>query len=180
MNKREIITRLQQNHIGFTNYMKTLDTDEFMYSLNNEKWTAGQQLQHIYLSVKPLSSGLILPKFIVRWVFGKANRPSATYLELVGKYHEKLRNGGKASKNFIPKALAFSDRETLNKKTLGLVNKICKYLGKYSEEELDKHILPHPLLGKITLREMMYFTICHVEHHHTTAMQNLAQKSNIK
>jgi len=176
MNKREIITRLQQNHQSFTHYMKTLDQDEFMFSLNNEKWSAGQQLQHIYLSVKPLASGLILPKFIVRLIFGKANRPSKTYLELVGKYHEKLRNGGKASKSFIPKSAAFSERETLNKQTLGVVNKVCRYLGKYSEDELDKHILPHPLLGKITLREMMYFTICHVEHHHTTTIQNLANR----
>lgn len=32
-------------------------------------------------------------------------------------------------------------------------------------DELDKYILPHPLLGKLTIREMMYFTIYHVEHH---------------
>jgi hypothetical protein len=177
MTKREIIIRLQQNHQSFTHYMKTLDPGEFMFSLNKEKWTAGQQLQHIYLSVKPLASGLVLPKFIVGLVFGKANRPSKTYLELVGKYHEKLRNGGKASKNFIPKTVVFTEKERLNEQTLAVVDKVCKYLGKYSEDEMDKHILPHPLLGKITLREMMYFTICHVEHHHTMTIQNLAHRN---
>jgi len=27
-------------------------------------------------------------------------------------------------------------------------------------------LLPHPLLGKVTVREMLYFTIHHVQHHH--------------
>ena len=32
-------------------------------------------------------------------------------------------------------------------------------------DDLDKYVLPHPLLGKVTLREMLYFTIHHNEHH---------------
>ena len=32
-------------------------------------------------------------------------------------------------------------------------------------KDLDVYILPHPLLGKVTLREMLYFTIHHNEHH---------------
>jgi len=33
------------------------------------------------------------------------------------------------------------------------------------EDDLDRVMLPHPLLGKLTLREMLFFTIYHVEHH---------------
>ena len=36
---------------------------------------------------------------------------------------------------------------------------------KWSDAKLDKYIAPHPLLGKITLRELAYFTIYHIQHH---------------
>jgi len=49
-------------------------------------------------------------------------------------------------------------------------------LSGFSEEDLDKLILPHPLLGKLTLREMMYFTIYHVQHHQRIVERNLAAK----
>jgi len=49
---------------------------------------------------------------------------------------------------------------------------LCKQLLDYSEQDLDELILPHPLLGKLTLREMMYFTMYHVLHHHKSIEEN--------
>jgi len=40
-----------------------------------------------------------------------------------------------------------------------------KKIKNYNEANLDKYIIPHPLLGKLTLREMLFFTIHHNEHH---------------
>ena len=31
--------------------------------------------------------------------------------------------------------------------------------------DLDAVLLPHPLLGKLTVREMLFFTVYHVQHH---------------
>jgi len=36
---------------------------------------------------------------------------------------------------------------------------------KWKEPQPDAYIAPHPLLGKITLRELVYFTIYHTGHH---------------
>lgn len=55
-----------------------------------------------------------------------------------------------------------------------MLDQLIKSIQKYSEQELDQTILPHPLLGKITLREMLYFTIYHVEHHHHLTKNNLS------
>ncbi|MFN2437645.1 MAG: hypothetical protein ABR503_00495 [Chitinophagaceae bacterium] len=60
------------------------------------------------------------------------------------------------------------------------VFELCKILNKYSEEEIDRFVLPHPLLGKLTLREMMYFTIYHVEHHHKITIRNLETNNVVK
>jgi hypothetical protein len=49
---------------------------------------------------------------------------------------------------------------------------------KFSEKDLDTLILPHPLLGKVTLREMLYFTIYHVQHHVEQVKTNLADRKS--
>jgi hypothetical protein len=35
----------------------------------------------------------------------------------------------------------------------------------WREADLDRYLLPHPLLGKLTLREMLHFTLYHNYHH---------------
>ncbi|RZL03090.1 MAG: DinB family protein [Pedobacter sp.] len=35
----------------------------------------------------------------------------------------------------------------------------------WSTDELDEYCIPHPVLGKLTVREMIYFTSIHTEHH---------------
>jgi len=53
------------------------------------------------------------------------------------------------------------------------VNRLCARVRKYNEQQLDSYILPHPLIGKLTLREMLYFTLYHAEHHHKQTLRNL-------
>jgi|SRR5882672_10633400 len=50
-------------------------------------------------------------------------------------------------------------------------------IEKQSEADLDKYILLHPLLGKLILREMLYFTIHHNEHHLELLKSRVAYKS---
>jgi hypothetical protein len=131
----------------------------------NEKWTAGQQLDHLIRAVKPLTQGFILPSFVFGLLFGKSNRPGKTYEELVEKYKQKLAAGGRASGRFIPPPILLSQKRDLVIKLNKLAAKLASQVSRLSEQDMDTYILPHPLLGKLTLREMMYFTIYHVEHH---------------
>ncbi|MBX7170616.1 MAG: DinB family protein [Pyrinomonadaceae bacterium] len=172
MNKQEIINKLLTNHQNFVEFATNLSDDDFTIS-NNGKWTAGQQLDHIYRGVKPLTQGFMLPKFVFGLLFGKAEKDSLNYDDLVKKYQTILANGGKASGKFIPKTIEISEMEKLKNNLLKSVESLTKRLEKFSENELDKYRLPHPLLGKLTVREMLYFTIYHVEHHHKAALKNL-------
>ncbi len=43
--------------------------------------------------------------------------------------------------------------------------KFITKLNNWDEQNIDKYLLPHPLLGKITMREMLYFTDLHIQHH---------------
>lgn len=172
MTKEEIIHRLRVDHKNFTTYISLLNDQDFVLSLPGEKWTAGQQLDHIYRSVFPLKLVLGLPKWVTKLIFSKANRSSKKYDELVNKYIKKLENGGTASGRFIPGQIKLTEKITIVNKMEKAVAHLCQSLQKFTEQEMDRLVLPHPLLGKLTLREMMYFTIYHVEHHHQNTIRN--------
>ncbi len=176
MDTDAIISELRENHTAFFNFIKDLEDEDFVFSPPG-KWTAGQQLEHIFLSVKPLNSALRLPAFFLKFNFGKANRPSKSYEELVEKYKVKLGGGGPAGNSrFFPAPVDLSRKALLLEKTAREIETLTRKIRKFSESALDELILPHPLLGKITLREMMFFTIYHVQHHHHFTKQNLDLK----
>ena len=172
MTKTEIISLLTENHKQFTDQFKLMDENQFIASMNG-KWNAGQQLDHIIRAVQPVVLAFSLPAFLLKLFFGKANRPSKSYEKLVEKYQAKLIAGGKASGRFVPRTISFSKKEKAIKKLDGLVHKLSKKTGARNENELDEIILPHPLLGKLTLREMLYFTAYHAEHHRKNTAGNL-------
>jgi hypothetical protein len=176
MNKQEIINKLIVNHNAFADYIAGLPVEDFTFS-NGGKWTAGQQIDHICKGVKPLAQGLSLPKFAIGIIFGTTERNSIGYDALVTKYQTALLNGGKATGKFIPQAINADRQEILREKLLNLVESLTKKLGKFSEADLDKFTVPHPIIGRLTMREILYFTIYHVEHHHKAALRNLEAKT---
>jgi hypothetical protein len=173
MKKEEIIKELKVRHQVFADYILHLPDDEFLQQLPG-KWSAGQQLDHIFRAVRPVSMAFGLPGALLRMFFGKSNRPGRSYDELVAKYKGKLAAGGVASGRYIPASVKVADRLNLAKSLNTKVGKLCNEVEKYTEEQLDIMILPHPLLGKLTLREMLYFTMYHVEHHLALTKRNLA------
>ena len=172
MDKSEITNKLQTNHHSFIEYMVQLPDEDFLNDRNN-KWTAGQQLEHIYISVKAVRQALSLPKFLAKIIWGFSNRPGKNYKDLVQKYLSKLENGGKSSRRYIPKIVRVEEKIKLKSALSKEVNLLCSKVDRFSEEELDMYILPHPLLGKLTNREMLYFTIYHVQHHEELIRKNL-------
>lgn len=163
-NKQEIIRALDEKITAFNAFITGLDKPSFEATPNN-KWSAGQNLDHLVKAIQPLQPAYSLPKFILRLLFGKANRPSRTYEEVVTKYKAKLAAGGRASGRFIPPVILFEQKESLIKKYTRQKEKLFRKIERQSEEALDQYILPHPLLGKLTLREMLLFTVYHNEHH---------------
>lgn len=164
MVKAELIQLLTEKHAAFLEVFKPLSQVQFETSVQG-KWAPGQHLNHIVRSVEPVVLAFKLPRFIPRLLFGKSNRPSKTYEGLVEKYQGKLAAGGRAMGRFIPKPTPITHREAQSIKIESLIKRLNTAIGKKSEAELDSLLLPHPLLGKLTLREMLYFTAYHAEHH---------------
>jgi hypothetical protein len=114
---------------------------------------------------------------MLKMIFGTTNRPSRTYDEVFTKYHQKLEAGGRATSRFIPKEVLFYAKKKLILTLEKQIKKLGKQVNAFSENNLDYLIAPHPLLGKLTLRELLYFTIFHVEHHQLLIEKYLKEKN---
>ena len=165
MNKSEIITASQNIFNQFADYCPNISNEKFFHQ-PIDKWSIAQNVDHLIRSMKQTSLVYSLPKFIVRWYVGKPNRSSRSFHELIEKYKRKLTEGGKASGVFIPPPVTNITRHELMDRWTKISAAYLKTLNnKWPDEKLDRYIAPHPLLGKITLRELCYFTIYHTEHH---------------
>lgn len=171
MTKQQLNAELQRHHSAFTQFIQGLSAQQLAFA-PPDKWNALQQTEHLTKSVGPVNMALSLPLFVLQMLFGKANRKSRSYDELVGKYHSKLKAGGRAPGRFVPGGKE-KNTKVLAGKLLGLVDSLQKKVNALSEDQLDQFILPHPLLGKLTVREMIYFTIYHVQHHHRLLQNQL-------
>ena len=172
MNKQEIAQQLQANYADFAQVFRSLSEADYRHAPEG-KWANGQHLDHILRSVGPVNMAYGLPPFLLRLLFGKANRPSRTYAGLVEKYQAKLAAGGRASGRFVPPPADWQRREKLLAALERQVQRLAEKTTHLTESQLDTLLLPHPLLGKLTLREMLYFTIYHAEHHRTAVERNL-------
>jgi len=168
----ELQQKLKESHASFISTIQKVADVDFTKSTNG-KWTGGQQLEHIVKAVDPVNKAFALPGFMLKLSFGKAKRPSRSYDQLVEKYQGKLAGGYNVSKRFTPATVALNQREALIAKLEKLTISLNRRISGFNEKQLDLLILPHPLLGKLTLREMIYFTIYHAGHHEKQVIENL-------
>ena len=86
-------------------------------------------------------------------------------------YQSKLAQGGRASGRYLPQTDQPSADEApaAQQELVAKWNRACgrldKNLGSWTESHLDRLQFPHPLLGNLTVREMLFFTYYHNLHH---------------
>ena len=107
---------------------------------------------------------------MLRGLFGSASS-SRRYGEVREVYLQALAAGGVASGRFLPRAPAAAAGDAGLSRSRALAGwqraseSLVTALGKWREPALDKYRLPHPLLGKLTVREMLFFSHYHDTHH---------------
>lgn len=166
MTLEEIVQESEKAFFLFAKTCATIEEHSF-FTKAAGKWSVAENMQHLVTSTTTSTLAFKLPLFIVRIVGGTPNRSSRSYDELLLKYNKKITEGGKASGRYIPKGL------NIKKGKQGLMRKWAKACTAYirflkrnrSEKDLDNYLVGHRLLGKITLRELCYFTIFHTLHH---------------
>lgn len=166
MTKSEIINASENIFSRFSETCEAIG-DADLFKRPGEKWSVAENIQHLIISTKTTSLAFWLPRFVVRLIGGTPNRNSRTFNELKEKYYKKLSEGATASSRFVPKPIEIHYgknklQDNWKKATTKYISSLDK---KRTENDLDNYLVKHPLLGRITLRELCYFTVFHTEHH---------------
>jgi DinB family protein len=138
-------------------------------------WSPSDTVRHLSKSTRAVAQALGYPKIMLRIMFGRAGRPSMSWDELVTKYRAKLDEGGRAGR-FGPSAGEKARAEIMSD-FAGVQRQLRARILRCSEKQLDRIQLPHPILGKLTVREMLMFTLYHQRHHIDVITRRLAQQA---
>jgi len=147
----EIVEAVQGAQREGAAYWSAFGPDAFFQKIG-ESWSPSETVRHLIKSIRAVTKGL------------KPRRPSATYDALVTRYLGLLEAGGRAGR-FAPSPETTSDRSTILGRLAQANDDLQKAIARWSDADLDRYQLPHPLLGKLTIREMLFFTVYHQHHH---------------
>ncbi|WP_179008045.1 DinB family protein [Winogradskyella forsetii] len=166
MHKDDIADLIDTKHSELITWLEKQPDDSWTQGPEG-KWTTGQQVLHLLQGIVPLNNALSMPKFLLRLKFGKVNRPVRAYEAIVKRYQERLSDAKgktyKASQNMkVPK---LADKQYLLNRLQTEEKKLQYKTRRISDKNLDTVVLPHPLMGKMPVRELIMWTAHHVEHH---------------
>ncbi|WP_353778399.1 DinB family protein [Winogradskyella sp. 3972H.M.0a.05] len=169
MEKEAIADLLEEKYQALLELLESKDVDQWE-SGPKGKWTTGQHALHLLQSIKPLNAAMSMPKFLLRYKFGKANRAVRPYDAVVKRYQERLEGAKgktyKGSQNM--KVPRYKDKDYILTRLQVEQKKLQAKTMRYKDKDLDALILPHPLMGKMPVREVVMWSAYHVEHHTKT------------
>jgi hypothetical protein len=165
-----LASELSASQVDVADFFGSLTADEFVLRVESA-WTAAEQLAHLNTVVSAVARGFAAPRLILRIRYGRSRNSGRSHTALRDEYRALLAEGGRAAGPFVPArqdlgpAQIEAHRQGLLARWGRVNGRLQKALEPWNEKDLDTIRMLHPLLGKITAREMIYFTVYHSEHH---------------
>lgn len=164
----EIQVRLADINRQVSDYFAGIAAADF-FQHPAEVWSPAENLAHLSISVRPVTLALRVPRRVSGLIWGAPGR-SRPFSELVAAYQAALAQGGQAPAQFVAQVDGHpGDPQAAQARLLADWRKDAARLeaaaAGWQDEDLDKAAVPHPLLGKLTLRELLFFTLYHNLHH---------------
>lgn len=165
--KLDVMKQLRMVQQAVVDAVESMSEAQFNHSVAPE-WSAAAYLTHLILSVKPVVKALNLPQDKLRKLFGTAQGSSRSYAEITAAYSKRLSEGARAEDypNVTPDFYRFPDGVTDQKRYLTETwaesnTRLLNTVEGWDEAALDSLQMPHPAIGMVTVREMLYFTLHH-------------------
>lgn len=173
----EIQAELARTNAQVSEYFANI-TDEQFFAHPPQVWSPAENLAHLSKSVRAATLGLRVPRAVSGLVWGAAT--SRSFAELVESYQGELSSGGESPPEFVPQVEMPADdlgsaKQAILQRWQQSAAKLEAALAGWQEADLDKARLPHPLLGKLTVRELLFFTLYHNLHHVNDVRRLLGQ-----
>jgi hypothetical protein len=164
----EVESELRRLRAEGARYLRSLPVEAFARP-QGEKWSPADHVRHLTKSVRPLAMALGLPRFVLWLRFGRAAGASRSFTLMRETYLARLAGGATAGR-FAPSpqplpADPSAHREEVLKTWESVDAELGSRIEGWDEAALDRYRLPHPALGSLTVREMLFFTLYHNAHH---------------
>jgi uncharacterized damage-inducible protein DinB len=108
---------------------------------------------------------LKLPRLALQTLFGKVQHDSRSFEEVCRIYQDEIKKGARASGQFLPNETTIGNNEQAKtaqlQKASDVIDDLIEACKKWEEDALDQYQLPHPIIGNLTVREILFFTIHH-------------------
>ena len=166
--KAELLGELRSLHEQSTAFWESFGAAEFFAPLG-DAWSPADNVRHLLKSNRPVARALGTARVALALRFGVGFRKSRSYAEIRETYRAALA-GGVTAGRFAPRPEpAPADPETARRALMeqreATASALASALARWGEGALDRLRLPHPALGKLTTREMLFFTLYHNLHH---------------
>jgi hypothetical protein len=166
--RETIVEALEHVYASSVTYWRSFDAASFLTPIG-DAWSPGDNVRHLSKSIRAVTGGLGQPRLLLRSLFGRVKHTPRSMEQIRVTYEELLAAGGNAGR-FAPSPLTdVADADAEQARILSAheasVSEIKKAIRQWREQDLDRYQLPHPLLGRLTVREMLLFTVLHNQHH---------------
>jgi len=179
---RALAAEARRIHAESVRYWSAYSLADFFRRPGRDVWAPADQVRHLTRAIRAVNRGLTLPRLALLVLFGWARRPSRDFDVLVTDYKAALARGGQAGR-FAPAVLEASGQTAAGRARImahhaEAIDRFARVLEQWSDAALDRYRLPHPLLGKLTVREIAYFTLLHNVHHVRVAERRRNESSS--
>jgi hypothetical protein len=165
--REQISGELERQEREIADFLGGLSTEEF-FADQGTHWSPAGHLRHLNKSVLAVAGGFAQPRIALR-TLGLARSGSRSFAEIVAIYRSALDAGAKAGKwgpsDRVSDLSPDGWRLEIMDHWRDSSGQLRAALESWPDEALDSYRLPHPLLGKLTLREILLWTLHHNAHH---------------
>ena len=176
--KSEVVAAFTRQYKAVHDFFAAIAVEPF-FTAPAGIWSPAENLVHLIKSCAPVIMALNMPKTMLRIRFGWVGHESRTLAQVRHTYvQDALGSGGQAGGPFVPEVkddFSAAHQNAILGKWLDKGTELHASLEKWSDKDLDSYLLPHPLLGKMTVREILFFTLYHNLHHVNDVQRLLGQ-----
>ena len=162
-----LIEDLRKVQQGLTETVSAMPPAQFDHATESS-WAASGYLKHLLLSIKPITRLFEMSPQTVSRRFGSTDAPPSTFDAVVAKYRSVLANGARAEDHpgVVPDSYRMPEDVTdpqahLLDRWNDANERLLTAIPQWSDQALDSTLVPHPAIGLISMREMLYFTLYH-------------------
>ena len=146
-------------------FLRQIPADRF-FAHPDKGWSIAENVKHLSKTTWPITMGLKLPSAVPSALFGKG-AGSRPFAEIKRIYYASLAEGFQAGIYTPGKASAGQpeQQEKLIRKFEDSVKDLVDTFSGLDDAVLDTVRMPHPAIGRLTIREMLYSSLNHDIHH---------------